>query len=33
MSKELEKIKEIIKEQTANMSESARAELLDDLAW
>ena len=31
--KELEKIKEYIKEQTADMSESARATLLDDLAW
>lgn len=31
--KELEKIKEYIKEQTADMSESARVTLLDDLAW
>lgn len=29
----LDKIKEYIKEQTADMSENVRAELLDDLAW
>lgn len=33
MSKELEKIKELIKEHTAHMGESTRAELLDNLAW
>lgn len=33
MSKELEKITAMIREQTAHMSENARAELLDDLAW
>lgn len=31
--KELEKIKAYIKEQTAAMSENARIELLDALAW
>lgn len=33
MSKELEKIKEMILEQTAHMETNARAVLLDDLAW
>ena len=33
MSKELEKIKEMILEQTAHMEANARATLLDDLAW
>ena len=33
MSKELEKIKEMILEQTAHMEANARVELLDDLAW
>ncbi|MCM1220894.1 MAG: hypothetical protein NC548_41050 [Lachnospiraceae bacterium] len=31
--KELEKIKAYIKEQTAGLSENARIELLDALAW
>lgn len=31
--KELEKIKAYIKEATAHLSETTRAELLDDLAW
>lgn len=33
MSKELEKIKEMILEQTAHMETNARVELLDALAW
>lgn len=33
MSKELEKIKEMIREQTAHMEANAKVELLDTLAW
>jgi hypothetical protein len=33
MSKELERIKAYILEQTEGMTESAKIELLDDLAW
>ena len=33
MSKELERIKAYVKEQTAEMAENAKIELLDDLAW
>lgn len=33
MSKELEKIKADILEQTADMSENSKVELLDALAW
>lgn len=33
MSKELEKIKAMIREQTAHMAENAKIELLDALAW
>ncbi len=33
MSKELERIKTYVQEQTAELAENVRAELLDDLAW
>ena len=33
MSKELEKIKTMIREQTEGMAEDAKIELLDSLAW
>ena len=33
MSKELERIKAYVQEQTAEMAENAKIELLDDLAW
>ena len=33
MSKELEKIKTMIREQTEGMAENAKIELLDALAW
>ncbi len=33
MSKELERIKAYVQEQTAELAENVRAELLDDLAW
>ncbi len=33
MSRELEKIKTLIREQTEGMSENAKVELLDALAW
>lgn len=33
MSKELEKIKAYVQEQTAELAENAKVELLDALAW
>lgn len=33
MSKELEKIKAYVQEQTARLAENAKVELLDALAW
>ena len=33
MSKELERIKAYVQEQTAGMSENSKVELLDALAW
>ena len=33
MSKELEKIKTYVQEQTAELAENAKVELLDALAW
>lgn len=33
MGKELERIKAYVQEQTAEMAENAKIELLDDLAW
>lgn len=33
MSKELERIKVYVQEQTAEMAENTKIELLDDLAW
>ena len=33
MSKELERIKAYVQEQTAEMAGNAKIELLDDLAW
>lgn len=33
MSKELERVKSYVREQTESMGESAKIELLDDLAW
>ncbi len=33
MSKELERIKAYVQEQTAGMSDNARVEMLDALAW
>lgn len=33
MSKELERIKAYVQEQTAEMAENAKIELLDDLSW
>ena len=33
MSKELEKIKAYVQEQTAELTENAKVELLDSLAW